>query len=576
MTPDRLVAMLLVIAVVAAWCRLWLWQRGAPVRSPSWRVAALAALQPVLAGALYLTLFAPSRQITADTLVIATEGAPRLIQTGTGETIVALPEAGAIPGAQREPDLATALRRHTAAAAIRIVGSGLVARDRPAAARMTVTYAAPSVPRGLVALTPPGPVAPGARFDVLARIEGGGSATLVDPAGRVVDTARPDADGNVVLHGVARVAGIALFGLRLTGGDTAAVPVVTVAAAPARAVILAGAPGPEVKFLRRWAADAGLTSQEQLAVGGGLALGEAPTTFAGYDLAVLDDRSWTALGGGARAALVQAVRGGMGLIVRLTGPVPHNWQVAGLATGGGASIVPLRLAPAAPSQAALDARRGPGSRDAPASLAAPLDEVPELSRVATTIGGIPLLRDARGTPFAAWRNVGRGRVAIVSLVDSFALVTSGNGDAYADLWSTLATTIGRAGSSGAGPGSETLAWAGQRTIVCDIPAAGATAVAPDGATTALLADPAARGCAGYWPRLPGWHRIAGGLRYIHAAGALPQVRAAERRDATLALVGDRAASIAGARGDDHAPSWRWFLLFLAAVGLTWWLERRRR
>lgn len=575
MTPDRLVAILLAIAVVAAWLRLWSWQRRASSRSPWWRVAALAALQPALAGALYLTLFAPSQPVAAGTLVIATEGAPRLIRSGKGESVVALPEAGAVSGAQREPDLATALRRHPAAAAIRIVGSGLVARDRPAAARVTIAYAAPSVPRGLVALVPPGPVAPGARFTVLARIEGGASATLVDPAGRIVDTARPGADGNVVLHGVARVAGDALFGLRLTGGDTVPVPVVTVAAAPARAVILAGAPGPEVKFLRRWAADAGLTSQAQLAVGGGLALGEAPTNFAGYDLAVLDDRSWAALGGGARADLMRAVRGGMGLIVRLIGPVSRNWQVAGLATGGGANIVPLRLPPAAPSQAVLDARRGPGSRDAPASFAAPLDEVPELNRVATTIDGIPLLRDARGTPFAAWRNVGRGRVAIVSLVDSFALVTSGNGDAYADLWSTLATTIGRAGPSGPGPVSTPLAWAGQRMTVCDIPAA-ATAVAPDGTTIPLLVDPSARGCAGYWPRLPGWHRIAGVLRYVHAANALPQVRAAERRDATLALVGDRAVAIAAGQGGDPAPSWRWFLLFLAVAAVTWWLERRRR
>ncbi|WP_293876306.1 carboxypeptidase regulatory-like domain-containing protein [Sphingomonas sp. UBA978] len=573
MTPERITAALLGLAVVAAWLRLWRWQRRGAVRSPRWRIAALAALQAVVAGLLYMTLFAPSRSVVADRLAVATAGAPHLIATAHDETLVALPEAGAIAGARREPDLGTALRHHPGAVAFRIVGSGLVARDRPAAMRVAVRYAPPPVPQGLVALTPPAPVAPGARFAVVGRVEGGAAATLRDPAGRIVDTARPAADGTLVLHGTARVPGAALFTLQLAGGDAARVPLVTIATTPAKALILAGAPGPEVKFLRRWAADAGLTPQAQLAAGGGLTLGDPPASYAGYDLAILDDRSWAALGGGARAALAQAVRGGMGLVVRLTGPVPRGWQVFGLAAGGGAAAVPLRLAPAAPSQAALAARRGPGSRDAPADGAAPLGEVPELSRIATTLGGIPLLRDARGTPYAAWRNVGRGRVAVVTLLDSFALVTSGNGDAHADLWSTLATTVGRGTPSP--PDVAALAWAGERTTVCGL-GADARATAPDGTVTALIADPASSGCAGYWPLAPGWHRVAGRPLYVQPADSLPQVRAAARRDATLALVGARAVPAAPASPVEHGPSWRWFLPFLAAAGLLWWLERRRR
>jgi hypothetical protein len=576
MTPDRIVAALPVVAVVMAWLRLMLWQRRSPRPGPLWRMVALAALQPMMAGTLYLTLFAPSRARTADTVVVATEGAPRLIATASGETLVALPEAGVVAGAGREPDLGTALRHRPGTIAIRIVGGGLVARDRPAAAQVTVRFAAPPVPRGLVALTPPSPVAPGERFAVAARVEGGATVTLLDPAGRIVDTGRPAADGGIVLHGTARVPGEALFTLRLAGGEVATVPLVTAAALPAKALILAGAPGPEVKFLRRWAADAGLTPQAQLAVGGGLTLGDPPASYAGYDVAIIDDRSWTALGAGARATLAQAVRGGMGLIVRLTGPVPRGWQVLGLATGaggGGGGVVPLRLAPAATSQAALAARRGPGSRDAPAASAAPLGEVPELSRIATTPGGVPLLRDVRGTPYAAWRNVGRGRVAVVTLLDSFALVTSGNGDAHADIWSRLVATVGRGRPSP--PDVAPLAWAGERTTLCGI-VPGADATAPDRTATALIADPAAQGCAGYWPRSAGWHRVAGRPLYVHPADALPQVRAAMRREATLALVGDRAAAAAPPPVSGPAPSWRWFLAFLALAGLSWWLERRRR
>ncbi len=573
MTPDRIAATLLSLAVAIAWVRLWLWRRRATVQGPAWRLAVLGLMQIAVAGLLYLTLFGSTAANTTKTLVVATEGAPRFVSTRAGETLVALPEAGNVAGAIRQPDLGTALRRHPGATAIRVVGSGLVARDRVAAATVTLRYAAPPQRRGLVALVPPPPVAPGQRFAVAARVEGGAAATLLDPAGRVVDTARPAADGSVVLHGTARVAGEALFALRLSDGTSAAVPLITGAVAPARALILAGAPGPEVKFLRRWAADAGVAAQTQVAVGGGLTLGEPPASYAGYDIAILDDRMWAGLGYDARATLAQAVRGGMGLVVRVTGPVAKGWQVLGLATGGGSAVVPLRLPPAAPGEAALAARRGPGTRDAPASIAAPLGEVPELTRLATSIGGVPLLRDVRGTPFAGWRNVGRGRVALVTLLDSFALATSGNGDAHADIWNAIASTVGR-GTPAADIRIDPLAWAGERVAIC---ATGGPVgvVAPDGTRTVPVPDPAAAGCAAYWPVHAGWHRAGVTPFYVHPAGALPALRAASRREATLALAGERRRNELASPEQDRRPSWRWFIAFLITAGALWWFERRR-
>ncbi len=577
MTPERIVAALLTAAVVLAWLRLGFWQYRAVSRAPLWRLAALILLQPVVAGLLYLSLFAPVQGRQGGTLVVATAGAPPLVPVGSDDTLVALPEAS-VAGARREPDLGTALRHHPDTRAIRIVGMGLVARDRPAAAMVDLRYDAPAPPGGLVALTVPEPVAPGERFTLSARIGGariggGATATLLDPAGRVVDSVKPAADGSVTLHGTARVAGEALFTLRLGDGTLAAVPLVTRSVATARAVIVSGAPGPEAKFLRRWATDAGLAPQAQIAVGGGVVLGGAPASYAGYDLAILDDRSWASLGSNGRGALAQAVRGGMGLVVRLTGPVPRGRQVLGLPVGGGSAVVPLRLPPLAPSYVALAARRGPGSRDAPASIAAPLGEVPDLSRMATTIGGVPLLRDARGTPYAAWRNVGRGRVAIVSLLDSFALVTSGNGDAHADIWSTLASTVGR-GTAGDGMRIDALPWVGERMAICDM-GAGGSVTAPDGGATPLIPDPAAGGCAGFWPTMAGWHRVGRRPFYVYPADALPQLRTAARRDATLALVGRRRTPTIAAPAGDTGPSLRWCIGFLIAAGLLWWLERRR-
>ncbi|MCP3734737.1 carboxypeptidase regulatory-like domain-containing protein [Sphingomonas sp. RP10(2022)] len=577
MSAERIVAALLALAVAIAWVRLGLWQARAPIRAARWRLAALVVLQPIVAGSLYLTLFAPSPASSSGTLVVATEGASRLVAIGPGETLVALPEARGIAGAERAPDLAAALRRHAGATALRIVGSGLAARDRPAASSVTLRYAAPPAPTGLVALTPSAPVAPGEPFRIAARVTGGGTASLLDPAGRVVDTARPAADGSVILHGTARVPGEALFTLR-TAGEQAPVPLVTRAATPARALILAAAPGPEVKFLRRWAADAGLTAETQAAVGGGVALGDpgvalTPSALARYDLLILDDRSWAGLGGSARGGVAQAVRGGLGLVVRLTGPVPRGWQLLGLPTGGGAAATPLRLPPAAPGDAALVARRGPGTRDAPATIAAPLGEVPELKRMAVPLGGIPLLRDARGTPFAAWQGVGRGRVAVTTLLDSFALVTSGNGDAHAAIWSALAATVGR-GTPDPGIRIGALPRVGERTPVCATGSPPAV-IAPDGTNTPLVPDPHARACAGYWPRVPGWHRLGEQPFYVYPADALPQLRATVRREATLALVGERRVSTQP-QPRDPQPSWRWLLAFLAATATLWWIERRRR
>lgn len=572
MSPERIAAALLMLAVLIAWVRLWRWHRNATIRRRAWRIVALAALQPVLAGALFLTVFPPPRIAATRELVIATAGAPRLVATGANETLIALPEAGNIVGAIREPDLGTALRHRPGTPAIRVVGNGLAARDRPAARSITVRYAAPPSPRGLIALVPPASTAPGDRFAVTARIIGDTAVSLLDPAGRIVDTAKPVADGSITLYGTARGPGEVLFTLRLHDGSTTQVPLATEAARPIRALILAAAPGPEVKFLRRWAADAGLTSQAQLAVGGGLTLGEAPASYTGYDLVIIDDRSWTTLGNGARAALTQAVRGGMGLVLRLTGPVPRGWQLLGLGLSGGGDITPLRLPPAAPTDAALAARRGIGTRDAPASAAAPLGEMPDLTRLATTMTGVPLLRDVRGTPYAAWRNVGRGRVAVVSLLDSFALVTSGNGDAHADIWSTLAATIAR-GVLADQIRIDPLPYVGERIAICG---AGTAVTTPDAGTIPLTPDPAAGGCAGFWPQISGWHRVGAQPFYVYPADALPTVRTAERRAATLALVGTRARSLIAAPSQPAEPSWRWFLLFLSVATLTWWLERRRR
>ncbi len=579
---------ILVAAVLLGWARLGWWQWRARPRAAWWRIAALALLQTVVAALLHLTLLPPARGGGSETPVVATGGAARLIAVAPGERLVALPEAR-VTGAEAAPDLATALRRHPGVARLRILGGGLTARDRPAAASLPLAFAPPAPPRGIAGLYPPGPVAPGAAFSVGVAAAGvtGGWAELLDPAGRLVDRARV-AEGPVQLGAAARGAGAALFTVRLRDAadapvETASVPVEVIAPPPTRLLIVAGAPGPEVKYLRRWATDAGLAPLVRLGVGGGTGLGDAlpltPATLARIDVAVFDARGWAALSGSERQAVAAAVRGGMGALLRITEPVPpavrSSWRAMGLDVAGGATTAPLTLAAEGPGEAALQARRGPGTDDTPATSAGPRDELPVLTRRLVTMpGAAPLLTDAKAGALGGWREAGAGRVGMWPVEDGFALVTAGHGDRYGEWWSAILSRLARpdARPRAAVP---RLSFAGERMAICDLPPGAGAVTDPAGGRTTLVPDRAAGGCAGYWPARAGWHRL--GSRqpfFVQAADALPAARAAERAEATRRLISNAPAAAPQGEPVPGSP-WPWFIAWLAAAALLWWLERAK-
>jgi len=557
--------LILAVAVVLAWLRLgWRqWRAPGAARSRGWRLALLLLAQPVLAALLYLTLSPPqTRMAEPETLTILTRGG-----SVAGGRTVALPEAARRGGIEQDPDLATALRRHPGIRALRIRGEGLTERDRPAARGLAIAFDPAPLPPGLIAMTPPDRTAPGGPFRVSGQVEGGGSVALLDPAGVQVAAAPVDVEGHFTLDATARMPGTALFRLRSRSPrglvtSELAVPVRTTAEPGLRVTLLGGAPGPEVKFWRRWASDAGLKPVVRVALGAGLALGDPtpPLTVGGLsriDLLILDERSWAALGGGERAAVAAAVRGGMGLLLRVTGPVPPGYGAATvLPLAGGAASAPVRL---------LD-------RDGKA--------LPTLTRRVVQVGARdaqPLLADATGAVLASWRPLGRGRIGAWLVTDAAGLVSAGHGEAYGAIWARLVGTLARAGTSSA-PRFDPLAHRGGRTALCDL-LAGDTLVLPDGQARRLLPDPATPGCAGYWPRVGGWHGLLRGdtVRPFYVHAALPAAMiAAERRDATLALVRDRpdAATVRGASLRPGA-SWPWLLDFLAIAALLWWFERAR-
>lgn len=571
-------AALISIAVFAASARmLWRHLRMPATRPRAWRLAALLVIQFAGAFLLYRTLFPPVAHAPAGLLVVATAGADRVTpMQPPGAQLVAMPEAPTLAGAVRMPDLATALRRHPGSTRVRVIGAGLVPRDVDAARGLALEFRPAPLPRGLVGLwQPPAPLV-GRGFNVNGRVHdvAGGRVELLDPGNRVVARAVPGEDGRFRVTGIAHAAGPATWQLRLRDRagrivEDTPLPLDVAPGARLRVLVLAGAPDPELKYLRRWASDAGLALDSSIELGAGMQIGDASTrldagTLAEHDLVVLDARSWQTLGA-RRAPLLQAVRGGLGLLLRLpyaTSPADRAaLRRLGFATATGRAREILLPSTQAGAQAADAARitRGP-------------------LRVAGDTA-VSLLPDAGGAPLAWWRAHGLGRIGVAGFDDSYRLVLAGDKGRHGELWATLFSTLARPRATPL-PVVEGDARVGERVVLCGLPPA-ATVHAPDGRRIGLRVDPAAgtAACAGFWPRVAGWNALRTGdvLRRFHvrAAGEAPGLRAAQLRAATAQLVSAPPASTPDRRSAVPGPRRPWFLAWLAVAAAGWWFERSR-
>lgn len=604
MNNAHWIAVALLGIVLLGSARLFLQQRHGARRSRV-HLSVLLLLQLASAALLYLTLLPPPTHAPAGQLTVLTAGADRVRWSPAGaDRIVTLPEATPHAAASTAPDLATALRQHPGTQVLRVVGEGLPARDRDIVLPRQVQLLQPAAPRGWIALTPPPITAPGSVFTLQARAQGvpAASAELLDPAGVVVDRGPLAADGRITLTGVARDSGRSTFSLRLLDAqrhlvDRLPVPLQTLAQPAPRLLIVAGAPGPELKYLRRWAVDTGLDVQAQASAGGGVSLGDAPVALtaaqlAATDVLILDERSLAALGATRRSAVQQAVRGGLGVLVRSSGPlgdsarqILRGWE---LAVSGGNQSTSLTL-PADPDTALLQARRGPQRPAADAT--AYIDDADSASHSAAlpaleqlplrTTGTTPLLHDASGQPVGGWRRVGRGRLALLPVTDSYRLVLSGRDDRHAELWSGVLAALARPLPATAAVRIDSATpWAGERTVLCNLQHS-TLARGPDSDDVALVVDPAAgrERCAGYWPSQPGWHLLLQGdveqAFYVFDPAGAQALHTQQLRDANVLRATHEGHLQRADRITAPGPRWPWLLAFVLVAGLLWWLERWR-
>ncbi len=568
------------------------------------RRAVRLGLQAIAAVLLYFCLLPPIQQRPAGGLVVLTADATAAgaLPASDGPLLL-LPEAADVPGGQRVPDLATALRQHPASM-LTLVGAGLAARDRDAVLPANLRWQASPAPRGWIALQPPADAAPGARFEVHAQAHGvsAGRAELLDPADTVVDRVDVAADGRVQLSGIARAPGRSVFHLRLLDAqahvlDSVPVPQQTLAAAPLRLLVRASAPGPELKYLRRWATDAGLRVLVQADTGAGLSVGDGAVpldaaALARSDLLLLDERSLAGFSAGQLAAVRQALRDGLGVLVRSAGApsasARQRLRDLGLPVQGDGSSHAVEL-PGDGESAMLAARRGPlDSATLPSADGEAADRsshsasLPALEALALQVNdGSALLHDTAGQPLGGWRSVGKGRIGLLPVTDSWRWVLAGRDDRHGELWSGVVATLARS-QAGTDPlwSAQAIAWAGERQALCGVQAP-LQAFDAKGAGVPLVVDAATSSmrCAGWWPQAAGWQRLQHGdttvWRYVFDANEAAVLHRQAMIDATMQALATATRAGTAAMQPVPGPRWPWWLAFVLCVSLLWWLERRR-
>jgi|CXWL01.1.fsa_nt_gi hypothetical protein len=593
MNAPMVIAALLGAIVLVGGVRLWR-QR----RRPWWQQWLLQALQLVSAAMLYGALFPPERPVSPSELVVLTARAD-VLRSDRDLPTVALPEAPPNPDVERVPDLATALRRHPETTALRVIGAGLPMRDLDGARGLAVHFQPAPLRRGLSELYAPAVVAVGTRFAIHGRVEAipGARVELVDPAAVRVAVVDVDAQGRFELGAFVRIPGRALYRLRVLDAaqqpvEELALPLNGTPPAALRVLVLDGGVSPEIKYLRRWSLDTGIDLRTQLSVRPGVrVLGNAapltPTLLGELDLVVLDERAFAALGEAGRSTLLQAVEGGLGVLLRVGGPLSASLQDEikrlGFAAEAAEIAQTVTLADADAKAASGFAAMAAPTENASApvqakrSRASPLPQVSRRPLRVTSPDAVALVSDSHDEPLALWRARGRGRVALWWLGDSFRLVLAGDAAAHGSLWSHAFSTLARARAAAVPQLITTDARIGERQEICGMTGDGEIE-APNGSRVAIIRDPNAEQCAAWWPASAGWHRLVDGAGdvswFVRTSDEAPGLAASARRAATLTMASAAVADTTAPVSNVPGSRWPWFYAWLAVSAGLWWLERR--
>jgi hypothetical protein len=536
------------------------------------RIAAIGVATLALAG---LVLLAGPTPASYERLTIVTPGArepsrPRgVIRVGdTGD-----PRSLATLGAAGDE------LRH--ARSLTVLGWGFLPDELPPFALPKIVHRAPALPRGVTALDAPTIVMRG-RVELAT----GDSAWVVleDPGGPR-DSMRVGADEPwFAVSDRPRAAGAVDYRLRVTGAgweriDTAGVWVA--GRRPPSVLILEGSPSFETGFLKRWLSGRGgavgiRTTVSRDRYRTETLNGAAPPAalnerlLKAYDLIVADAEALKSISAEEREALMRSVRDGGGFLLAgaadryLAGTKGEGFcGFATVARGSGETRLVRPTWSEAPRPGRTAIRAGPV--------------------VLAKRAGTALVKDGQGDVLAAMKRLGDGAVAVTVLEAPSRWVLEGDDELFAGYWAALIGAVARDTAArfrieGVAPvlpdhrlGLELRA----RTVGGPI-----VVIAPSGLsdTVALAQDPLdpARWTGLYWPRQPGWHRVAGadaGFK-VQQAGAWTGVEAATRLATMSRLSAARAGAAAGIPSS-WLRLWCWTAL-IVAMTIVWAEDRRRR
>jgi hypothetical protein len=572
MTVAQVCVVLLVLAIMMATLRYLYSLKKNTLASPPkrWRVLSLLVLQAASAVILYFCLFPPPTFTRAERLVLLTANADTK-DIRASERVLALPEAATYKNAEQVPDLATALRHYPGVTNLHIIGAGLSPRDIDAAKNISVTFSPSSLPMGFTELWFSETVALGARWEVRGRVSTieQGKIELLNPGNAVVTSADINEAGDFIFSDTIRSSGLLLYRLRVVNSDkkiidTLDVPIHSVQSPALRVLSLSGGPNAETKYLHRWAVDAGLKLDSQISLGAGLEMASSAktintTTLNDIDLLLLDERAWSTMNPGSKQAVINALRNGLGVLVRITGPLTANTRnelrALGFAVNDANIVQSVRL------------NRLNDDKTPVALSKRPL-------QVSST-DAVSLLQDTANKPLALWRAEGRGRIGLWWLSDSYRLVLNDQAITHGQLWQETISTLARAHNFIKPSRQNLQSRIHERTVFCDV-AEKSYVKTPSDTIHYLISE---NNCAGYWPDNAGWHVLVSGnleipfyvRRRDEALGLKSSTMLDDTKNLTtksLVLKNTSGITIPGSH-------WPWFVGWLLVTALLWALERSR-
>ena len=578
MTLTQACIMLLVLAATLGGGRYLhtVWRTEKSLRPKWWRVFVILVLQIISAILLYFVLFPPPTFTSAERLVILTANANTNALKIAGR-LLALPEAPQMANAEPVPDLASALRRYPGLNSLQIVGEGLRARDQDAARGLSIGFMPSPLPRGLVELNLPHSVSSGARWTVQGRINQISNARveLLDPGNTVVAITVIDTEGNFALTDTASSPGLAMYQLRILDDrkkvlESIKLPINVVQEPALKVLSLSGGPNPELKYLRRWAVDAGVGLESQINLSPGMQMNNAAitinaTSLREVDLLMLDERAWSTMSRNSKQAIIDALHSGMGLLLRITGPLTgadrNELRTLGFSVNDATIMQGVRLNSGDDKKAQAMLTRRP-------------------LRVSST-DAVTLLQDDAKNPLALWRAEGRGRIGLFWLTDTYKLVLNADNNRHGQIWQETISTLARTRNENPIYLRERQAYINERIVLCNI-AAKTYVQEPNADITYLIQDSniaANKNCATFWPRVSGWHSVVTNKNelpfYVRDNKDAIGWKANAIREATLLLTAKQSSEKNTSRIPVPGSHWPWFSFWLLITAVLWWLERSK-